>query len=142
MHNVSFYNFDVAGKAAIGSCSHCFHPAATDSGARTVTFSGIHFDASVATKISYQYPFRDIFYDLDGTLTGLGPHSWASPYFKFNVQPECIVDLAVYDGILCNNKVQIRRVAFYNYAPDIFNLEPMFIMQMDNVNYTSLNFTN
>ena len=32
--NVKFYNFDKTGYAALGSCSHCFHPASTDSGAR------------------------------------------------------------------------------------------------------------
>jgi len=90
--NVRFYNFDKAGKAAIGSCSHCFHPASTDSGARTVTFSGLYFAPSVTTKIRYQFPFKDIFYDLDGTLTGKGVQSWATPYFKHNEQPECSVD--------------------------------------------------
>jgi hypothetical protein len=34
--------------AALGSCSHCFHSASTDSGARTVTFSNLVFDTSVA----------------------------------------------------------------------------------------------
>jgi hypothetical protein len=32
VHNVKFYNFNVAGKAALGSCSHCFHQDSTDSG--------------------------------------------------------------------------------------------------------------
>ena len=32
--NVRFYNYDFNSAAALGSCSHCFHPAATDSGAR------------------------------------------------------------------------------------------------------------
>jgi len=36
-----FFNFDHSDMAAFGSCSHCFHSAATDSGARTVTLSGI-----------------------------------------------------------------------------------------------------
>lgn len=121
VHNVSFYNFDIAGKAALGSCSHCFHPAATDSGARTITFSKIHFDeASVTTKIRYQFPYRDIFYDTDGTLTGKGPNSWATPYWKHNDQPECTVDREVYDGIICDSRIQIRRIVFHNYQPYIF----------------------
>jgi hypothetical protein len=33
--NVHFINFDFNEAAALGDCSHCFHPAATDSGART-----------------------------------------------------------------------------------------------------------
>ena len=84
VHNVSFYNFDVANKSALGSCSHCFFPDSTDSGARTVTFSKLYFDSSVLIKIRYQEPWRDIFYDLVGTLTGLGPKTWATPYYKHN----------------------------------------------------------
>ena len=30
--------------AALGTCSHCFHPAATDSGAREIRVSGLYFD--------------------------------------------------------------------------------------------------
>jgi hypothetical protein len=37
--NVRFFNFDWNEAAALSSCSHCFHPAATDSGARTIRFS-------------------------------------------------------------------------------------------------------
>ena len=54
VNKVSFYNLDQPGMAALGSCSHCFHPAATDSGARTVTFSQLSFDsATVPRKINY-----------------------------------------------------------------------------------------
>lgn len=47
VNGAKFYNFDQSGMAALGSCSHCFHNAATDSGARTVTFSNLYFDSSV-----------------------------------------------------------------------------------------------
>jgi hypothetical protein len=36
LDGTSFYNFDFQGSAAIGTCSHCFHPASTDSGGRTM----------------------------------------------------------------------------------------------------------
>lgn len=39
--NVKFYNFNFNDAAALGSCSHCFHPKSTDSGGRTVKFSGL-----------------------------------------------------------------------------------------------------
>ena len=41
--NGRFYNFNKNSASGIGTCSHCFHPAATDSGARTATFSGLTF---------------------------------------------------------------------------------------------------
>jgi hypothetical protein len=71
--------------AALGSCSNCFHPAATDSGGRTTTFSGLTFDdETVKRRIRYQAPYREIFYDSDGTLTSvkgapLEPGSWTVP---------------------------------------------------------------
>jgi hypothetical protein len=39
--NVKFFNFNFNNAAALGSCSHCFHGASTDSGARTVTFTNL-----------------------------------------------------------------------------------------------------
>lgn len=111
VHNVDFFNFNHANQAALGSCSHCFHPASTDSGSRTVTFSGLYFDSTVDRKIRYQFPYRDIFYDLDGTLTGKGPKTWATNYWEHNVQPECEVDMDVYDGILCDSSIEVRRIA-------------------------------
>ena len=106
VRNVAFYNFNFGISGALGDCSHCFHPAATDSGARTYYTSGLIFDAAtVPKKIWYQYPFRGIWSDLDGSLTGLGAGSWATAYFKHNEQPECTTNLVVYDGILCPNTV-------------------------------------
>jgi len=131
VHNVKFYNFDIAGKAAIGSCSHCFATPSTDSGGRTVVFSNLYFDKSVLIKIRYQEPRREIFYDLDGTLTGLGPKTWTTPYWKHNDQPGCQLQASVYDGLICDSSVEVRRIIFYNYQPNIFNLFPMKILKFD-----------
>ena len=103
--NVRFYNFDMANMSALGSCSHCFVTPSTDSGARTVAFKGLYFDPSVTIKIIYQTPYRDIFYDIDGSLTGLGPGSWATPYWRHNLQPGCTLAMEVYNGLICNSSV-------------------------------------
>jgi hypothetical protein len=50
---VEFYNFDFNGAAALSTCSHCFHSAATDSGARTIKTKNLMFDATVTKKIRY-----------------------------------------------------------------------------------------
>ena len=78
---MKFFNFDWNKAAALGSCSHCFHPAATDSGARTVTFTNLSF-TSVTRKILYQYPWKAIYKDTDGSLTGKGANTYASFYYK------------------------------------------------------------
>ena len=110
--NTKFYNFNFGSAAALGSCSHCSHPASTDSGARVVKFENLWFDDVTVTKrIGYGTPNKAIFMDLDGTLTGLGPNSWATPYYNhFNV-PEC-QNSALHGGAICDNTVQVRRVVF------------------------------
>jgi hypothetical protein len=66
--NVNFYNFNFNDAAALGSCSHCFHPAATDSDSRTVKFANVIMDPETVTKkIRYQFPFKGIFHDTDGS---------------------------------------------------------------------------
>ena len=118
--------------SAIGSCSHCFFDATTDSGARTTYFSGLYFDPlTVPIKIRYQIPHRDIFYDIDGSLTGLGPGTWATPYFLHNLQPECHHLQYEFDGLICNSSIQVRRVVFWNYLPGIMTMQPLNILKID-----------
>ena len=98
--NARFYQF-TNGQGGIGQCSHCETPKG-DSGARTYRFEKLHFDdATVTKRCKYQIPFKGILHDLDGTLTGLGPDSYATSFWEHNVQPECTVDREMYDGIIC-----------------------------------------
>jgi hypothetical protein len=99
IEDVRFFNFDWAinegtddeeWAAPLGTCSHCFHAAATDSGAREIRVSGLFFDdATVPQRIKYQFPWRAIFLDEDGSLTDLGPNTWATFYYRHHEQPEC-----------------------------------------------------
>jgi hypothetical protein len=100
-----FFNFDWNQAAALSSCSHCFHPAATDSGARTIRFSNLSFDSSVQRIANYQYPWRAIFLDEDGSLTGKGPMSWATPYYAHHNQTECEYNETYYGGVFCDPSV-------------------------------------
>ena len=104
--NARFFNFNWKEAAALGSCSHCFHPAATDSGSRTTKVTGLQFDdATVPRRIRYGFPFRAIFHDLDGSLTGKGPNSWATAFRKHHDQPECEHIEERYNGVICDNRV-------------------------------------
>jgi len=51
IENSRFFNFDWGEAAALSSCSHCFHGAATDSGARTVRARNLTFDNATITRI-------------------------------------------------------------------------------------------
>jgi len=77
-------------------------------------------DDTVDRRILYQTPFRAIFADETGSLTNKGENSWAIPFWKHLVQDECTVDEVLMGGIICNNEVQVRRVAFSAYSPGHF----------------------
>ena len=136
IRDTKFYNFNFGPSGALGDCSHCFHPAATDSGARTIFTSGLYFDeATVPKRVWYQYPFNGIYQDLDGTLTGFtngeGAGSFATAYWLHNEQPECTKNLAKYDGIICKNTVQVRRISFFMGDPASLRLMPLKIAKYD-----------
>ena len=130
---VKFYNFNWNRAAALGDCSHCFHPAATDAGARHTTVRNLYFDSTVTKKVRYQFPYLGIFYDETGTLTGKGPNSWAAGYTKQNeAWPECETNLDVFDGQICDNRVQVRRLAWYNPTKlALFVGQAMYILPWD-----------
>jgi len=126
-----FYNYNFNEAAALGTCSHCFHSAATDSGSRTAKTEKLFFDTSVNKKIRYQYPFKAIWFDKDGTLTGLGPNTWATWAFKFLLHKECQIS-EPHNGIICDSTAQIRRVAFYAPKPlSIFKLQRANVYKWD-----------
>ena len=63
-------------------------------------------------RIRYRWPFKGIFHDLDGALTEQGADSYAGAYWVHNEWPECTVDMAVYDGIICPAPYSIMRIVF------------------------------
>ena len=127
LDGAKFFNFNWNNAAALGTCSHCFHNAATDSGARTMDVANLVFDSTVTKKIRYQVPYTTIFYDRDGSLTGKGPRTYATAWHPHNLwQSECTKDIAVMDGISCDNTVQIRRISFFN-GVKLLELEGMMM---------------
>ena len=128
MKNVRFYNYDFNSAAALGSCSHCFKEPATDRDVRAIDMEQLYFDPDTVTRrIRYQFPFKGIYHDLDGSLTNLGPDTWATSYYKHNEQPECTVDMDVFDGIICDDTVTVRAIVIYNAAPGSLNGKDLYI---------------
>lgn len=143
--NVRFFNWDWNEAAALSSCSHCFHPAATDHDARTIRFSKLKFDKSVKRRIKYQFPYNGIFLDEDGSLTGKGAGSWAVGYNKHHEQKECSFGpdygewvRESYMPMYCDNTVQIRRVLVHSIEPfGNFNGQVIKILRYDDDQITS-----
>ena len=127
---VTFVNFNFERAAALGDCSHCFHPAATDSGARTAFTEKLTF-VSTTRRIRYQYPFTGIFNDLDGSLTGKGPDSYATFAYPHLMQPGCTFDDAIYDGVICDNTAKVRRISIHNGNPSYLRSMSIKILKYD-----------
>lgn len=117
IQNARFYNYNWNNAAVLGSCSHCYHPQASDSGARTIHVKNLTFDATVTKRIKYGYPYKAIFHDMDGSLTGKGANSYTSFFAEHLMQKECEHLPEEYNGVTCDNTVQIRRLAFHGATP-------------------------
>lgn len=99
-------------------------------GARTYSVNNLSFN-NVPKKIKYQFPYKEIIYDIDGSLTGLGSNSWAAAYYPHLLQPECQLQSDEFDGVICNGDVQIRSLIFYDYAPDAMRMQYFKIARWD-----------
>lgn len=131
IRNIRFWNFDMNNAASLGDCSHCFHDAATDSGARTVKTVQLQF-FNVLKRIKYTTPYRGIFYDLDGSLTGIGANTWATFNYPHLMQKECTLSKTVHDGVICDNSISLRRIAFHSATPSsLFRGMAQMILKWD-----------
>jgi hypothetical protein len=61
--------------------------------------------------VQWTTPFKEIFWDLDWTLTGYA-NGWLTPFFRWNAwAPACVRQGITYDnGLLCDNTVVVRRL--------------------------------
>jgi len=129
MTGVKFYNYNWNSAAGMSTCSHCWHDNNTDSGGRTMTVSDLKFDdATVPKRVSYGTPFRTIFFDKSGGLSGRGANSWFLPYFKHLLVTECKEEKEK-GGITCDNTVQARRVAIFGLPNNFWSLN-MSVLQI------------
>ena len=109
---IRFKNFP-SGLAALCTCSHCYDIYAQDSTRNSLFTKNLMFEG-VQKRVTWTDPERDIILDQDGTLTNLKGGGWVTPYFPHNDVEACTRNDAVYSGLVCNNSIQIRRLAFYN----------------------------
>lgn len=109
-------------------------------GARTSTIEKLWYDPKTVTKrIKWNFPGRAILLDKDGTTTGKGPNSWATPYFKHNDQDECTRDEKT-DSLFCTNAIQVRKLEFKGLSPSSrFQLQPMMILKFDDEQLQAVN---
>lgn len=81
-------------------------------------------------RVKYQAPNKGIYHDLDGTLTGLGPNSYATAYWPHNNQSECQYIPDLYSGYICDNTTSVRRIVFHGGTGNI-KAKTMYIWRYD-----------
>mmetsp|Transcript_29621 Transcript_29621/g.95059 ORF Transcript_29621/g.95059 Transcript_29621/m.95059 type:complete len:1807 (+) Transcript_29621:66-5486(+) len=80
LYNNTFAAFDLPGHEALSSCSHCEFPQPRNNGAKKAYYSNTTY-INVDNKVAWGVPYKGIFRDLDGTLTGLTQGSYATAYW-------------------------------------------------------------
>jgi hypothetical protein len=128
VRGATFVNYGAAG--AITGCNDCENDDNYRQGGYTVRFSGLSW-VNTERRVTWQPPFKDIFMDLDGTLTGgsgvagAGPGATVLPFFAFNSWPECARDGgAVFTaGHVCSAAVVVRRLQLDGVQPWVLDFK-------------------
>ena len=104
------------------SCSwlgglQCDSEIALRQGGYTFRWQGITFINSTK-KVKWTVPYKQIFWDLDGSITGT-PNGWITPYYHWNDWTgPCTHQGAAYDnGIVCDNTTAVRRLQIDQLQP-------------------------
>lgn len=107
VENVHFANFDKT-MTVFKSCSFCFHFKKWVQGGKLTKFSGISYAGITSEKkIFWENWRREIYEDLDGSLTGKASHSWLTPSgIHLKSQAACSTtdtESALWDnGVICS----------------------------------------
>ena len=111
--NVSFVNQPAV---ALLLCKQCDTVAQMNQGGFTLFTKGLQF---INTPIRFRpwYPYKEILFDYDGSLTGIAGGS-LTPYYAFNVNPHCTAMNATYGGIVCDSSVRVRKLSIMYPLPE------------------------
>jgi hypothetical protein len=121
---VTFKGYGNQGIGTIAGCNGCCSVISPKQGGYTFRWEKLVWDSQAAAKkIEWTCPYKQIFFDMDGSLTGIA-NGTATPFYKFNEYSEpgvhpgggathtpCIRQDEVYDkGIICDDTVRVRRL--------------------------------
>lgn len=114
--NVHFENFANT-MTVFKSISFGWHFKKWVTGGKLTRFSGITYANVVSNKMFWENWRREIYEDVDGSLTGRGVHSWVTPTGPhLQSSPKCTTSTAenlTWDnGLICSH--QVVRVEFSN----------------------------
>jgi len=117
-------------KAVIEPCTHCnkYDSIFASQAVFTHRFRGLKFVNS-PIRVKWMDPFKDILFDMDGSLTGIVNGS-LSEHYKFNVGPDCTRMGVEYSyGIICNANTRVRRLTIMQHAPSQLDFASVTLWQ-------------
>ena len=116
----TFIGYEDSG--AMSACAGCCSQTTMRQGAYTVRSERLHWINSTK-KTRWTCPFKQIFHDLDGSLTGYEGGT-ALPYYNFNEwDGHCARDVDAFasgwagGGMVCNSSVRVRRLQIMDHLP-------------------------
>lgn len=146
IQNVEFHNFANQNMTIFESCSRCWHPKLKISGGKTTKFKNIKIFNS-SKMVVWIGLKREVYIDLDGSLTGQAGSSITPAYPHLMGIPDCTHSPVIWDNaVICNSKTQLRSILFKHFLPyelffgvdmRILRLAPGFDLPQSNVS----NFT-
>ncbi len=117
VNDIQFYNFAGVNMSAFESCSKCWHPKLMISGGKTTKFSKITV-VNTTKMVKWIGQRREIFIDLDGSMTGEVGGGITPVYPHLVGVPECrLADETWDNAVVCTNKTQLRSVMFKSLQP-------------------------
>jgi hypothetical protein len=105
-------------QGALAGCAECDSQTEYRQGGYTYRWRRLAFH-NTPVRTFWAPPRRDIFWDMDGTLTGQRGGGWVLPRYRFNDWPECPPDTSgVFSGgSVCTAAVQVRRLQIDGVLP-------------------------
>ena len=117
VNDIQLHNFAGLNMSAFESCSKCWHPKLMISGGKITKFSKITL-VNTTKMVKWMGLRREVFIDLDGSLTGEIGGGITPAYPHLIGVPECqLADDSWDTAVVCNNKTQLRSVLFKNLQP-------------------------
>eukprot|EP00898_Chlorokybus_atmophyticus_P004648 jgi/Chlat1/5184/Chrsp33S05041 len=109
-------DFDLDYMAAFGSCSACVFVAVRDQDVRLTHFSDMTVINS--NMVEWGYPFKAVFHDMDGTLSGTGVETYITPLWNHLSIPGVCVPSTPWKGLFCAaSQTRIARWTLWNTQP-------------------------
>lgn len=122
INNIDFVNFDET-QSALMACSSCENVCQRRQDGVTISAQNLRFD-NVVNKLSWNGAFkRDIFHDIDGSLTGTDSETWMTRSYPHLHTNECVEqeDQDTFGGpvVFCDGSVQLRKINILDLVPSV-----------------------